>query len=75
MSDAPVRLALRTAFEALRAGVPNRAAVRLLGSVEDAIEERFESGLGRVWPCRNLRAKSADLESVLFQCVIPYMPG
>jgi len=49
MSDAPVRLALRTAFEALRAGVPNRAAVRLLGSVEDAIEERFESGLGRVW--------------------------
>lgn len=46
MSD---RLALRTAFEALRAGVPNRAAVRMLGSVEDAIEERFEAGLGTVW--------------------------
>lgn len=43
------RLALRTAFEALRAGVPNRAAVRLLGSVEDAIEERFEAGLGQIW--------------------------
>ena len=45
----PDRLALRTAFEALRAGVPNRAAVHLLGSVEDAIEERFEADLGRVW--------------------------
>ncbi len=45
----PDRLMLRTAFEALRAGVPNRAAVLLLGSVEDAIEERFESGLGAAW--------------------------
>jgi hypothetical protein len=45
----PVRLTLRTAFEALRAGVPNRAAVLLLGSVEDALEERFEAGLGQVW--------------------------
>lgn len=50
MSTEPqVRLALRTAFEALRAGVPNRAAVQLLGSVEDALEDRFEAGLGRVW--------------------------
>jgi hypothetical protein len=40
---------LRTAFEALRAGVPNRAAVLLLGSVEDAIEERLEAGLGAAW--------------------------
>jgi len=46
---APVRQTLRTAFEALRAGVPNRAAVLLLGSFEDAVEERFEAGLGRVW--------------------------
>jgi hypothetical protein len=46
---APDRLALRTAFEALRAGVPNRAAVRLLGSVEDAIEERFDTGLEQAW--------------------------
>ena len=43
------RLALRTALEALRAGVPNRAAVRLLGSVEDSLEERFEAGLGGAW--------------------------
>lgn len=49
MEGEPDRLALRTAFEALRAGVPNRAAVLLLGSVEDAIEERFEAGLGQVW--------------------------
>lgn len=42
-------LALRTAFEALRAGVPNRAAVLLLGSVEDAIEDRFETGLQQAW--------------------------
>ena len=43
------RLASRTALEALRAGVPNRAAVRLLGSVEDSLEERFEAGLAGVW--------------------------
>lgn len=42
-------LALRTALEALRAGVPNRAAVLLLGSVEDAIEDRFEAGLQQAW--------------------------
>ncbi len=45
----PDPVALRTAFEALRAGVPNRAAVLLLGSVEDSIEERFEAGLGQAW--------------------------
>jgi len=42
-------LGLRTAFEALRAGVPNRAAVLLLGSVEDVIEDRFEAGLAHAW--------------------------
>jgi len=42
-------LSLRTPIEALRAGVPNRAAVRLLGSVEDAIEEKFDAGLDAVW--------------------------
>jgi hypothetical protein len=47
--EEPAVFALRTAFEALRAGVPNRAAVLLLGSVEDAIEERFEMGLTKVW--------------------------
>ena len=45
----PGVFALRVAFEALRAGVPNRAAVLLLGSVEDALEERFEAGLAAAW--------------------------
>lgn len=45
-------LSLRTPIEALRAGVPNRAAVRLLGSVEDAIEERFDAALDAVWSDR-----------------------
>lgn len=47
MTQGPLQL--RTAFEALRAGVPNRAAIMLLGSVEDAIEDRFEAGLQRAW--------------------------
>jgi hypothetical protein len=39
MSDA------RRAIEALRAGVPNRAAIRLLGTPEDEIRERFLKNL------------------------------
>ena len=39
----------RTAVEALRAGVPNRAAIRLLGSVETGIESRFVAGLDAAW--------------------------
>jgi hypothetical protein len=42
------RLEARTAIEALRAGVPNRTAVRLLGSAEDAIEHAFDAGLDRI---------------------------
>jgi hypothetical protein len=45
-------VSLRTPIEALRAGVPNRAAVRLLGSVEDAIEERFDAALDSAWSDR-----------------------
>jgi hypothetical protein len=45
----PAQIGMRTALEALRAGVPNRAAVLLLGSVEDAIEDRFAAGLAGVW--------------------------
>ena len=48
----PGVFALRVAFEALRAGVPNRAAVLLLGSVEDALEERFEAGLADAWAAK-----------------------
>jgi len=39
----------RTAIEALRAGVPNRTAVRTLGSTEDAIETTFDEGLTAAW--------------------------
>ena len=39
----------RVVIEALRAGVPNRAAIRLLGSVETAIRDRFVPGLEAAW--------------------------
>ena len=39
----------RVAIEALRAGVPNRAAIRMLGSVETALEDRFTHGLEAAW--------------------------
>jgi len=39
----------RIAVEALRAGVPNRTAVRILGSTEDAIETAFDDGLAAAW--------------------------
>jgi hypothetical protein len=35
----------RRAIEALRAGVPNRAAIRLLGTTENEISQRFEENL------------------------------
>lgn len=39
----------RTAIEALRAGVPNRAAVRLMGTGESGIEQAFDELLQSVW--------------------------
>ena len=41
----PEQLAARGAIEALRAGVPNRIAIRLLGSLEAGIEAQFTRGL------------------------------
>jgi hypothetical protein len=38
----------RTAIEALRAGVPNRAAVRLMGTEQTEIEQAFEEALAAV---------------------------
>jgi hypothetical protein len=38
----------RVVIEALRAGVPNRAAIRLLGNVETAIEDQFTQALNAV---------------------------
>jgi hypothetical protein len=42
-------LEARTAIEALRAGVPNRAAVRQMGTEQTSIEHAFEAALGAVW--------------------------
>ena len=42
-------LEARTAVEALRSGVPNRAAVRLMGTDEPALEQAFEEQLQLVW--------------------------
>jgi len=42
----------RVAIEALRAGVPNRAAIRMLGTVETAIENRFTTALDAMWSGR-----------------------
>ena len=44
-----MNLPARIAIEALRAGVPNREAVRLLGTEQTAIEQGFEQALQRSW--------------------------
>ena len=51
------------AIEALRAGVPNRDAVRALGSSQPAVEERFEELLTEV---RRELSHSAGAEGLLF---------
>ena len=42
-------LEIRTAIEALRAGVPNRAAIRQLGTEQTRIEHAFEAALLAAW--------------------------
>ena len=42
-------LEARTAIEALRAGVPNRAAIRQLGTEQTGIENAFEAALAAAW--------------------------
>jgi hypothetical protein len=39
----------RVAIEALRAGVPNRAAIRMFGSTETAIADQFAQALNAMW--------------------------
>ena len=39
----------RTAIEALRAGVPNRAAIRQMGTEQTSIEHAFEAALAAAW--------------------------
>jgi hypothetical protein len=40
----------RMAVEALRAGVPNRAAIRQMGTEQTGIETAFETALAAAWP-------------------------
>jgi hypothetical protein len=42
-------LEARMAIEALRAGVPNRAAIRLMGTEQTGIEHAFEAALSAAW--------------------------
>ncbi len=44
-----MRLEARTAIEALRAGVPNRAAIRQMGTEQTGIENAFEAALAAAW--------------------------
>jgi len=39
----------RTAIEALRAGVPNRAAIRQMGTEQTGIEHAFDAALAVAW--------------------------
>src|SRR3954447_5356666 len=42
-------LEVRTAIEALRAGVPNRAAIRQMGTEQTEVELAFEAALASAW--------------------------
>ncbi|MBA3606418.1 MAG: hypothetical protein H0W46_10710, partial [Acidimicrobiia bacterium] len=48
MTDSTSSLASRRALEALRAGVPNRDAVAALGSLQTAVEDRFNELLAAI---------------------------
>jgi hypothetical protein len=41
----------------------------------DFAGSKRQRDVGLLWPCRNLRAKSAGLESVLFQYVVAHAVG
>ncbi len=47
MEDLPEQLACRRAIEALRNGVPNREAVRILGSTQPQAEQQFQARLSQ----------------------------
>ncbi len=46
-------LEARMAIEALRAGVPNRAAIRQMGTEQTGIEDAFEAALAAAWADTN----------------------
>ena len=52
-----MNLEARIAIEALRAGVPNRAAVRLMGTEEPALEHAFDEQLHQVWTADRAAAR------------------
>lgn len=60
--NAPSTIARRNAIEALRAGVPNRAAIRLLGSGEAALEQDF---LGRLGLCSAALRNGEQVEGII----------
>ncbi len=49
MTAQAITIEARTAIEALRAGVPNRAAIRLMGTEQTAVEHAFEAALAAAW--------------------------
>jgi putative protein kinase ArgK-like GTPase of G3E family len=51
----------RNAIEALRAGVPNRAAIRLLGSSESALSQDF---LARLQLCGSALTNGEQVEGI-----------
>jgi hypothetical protein len=55
-------LACRRAIEAVRAGVPNRDAVRALGCSQPHIEEKFQQGLRE---CRELAEQGKQARGLL----------
>jgi hypothetical protein len=63
MND-PSAIAARSAVEALRAGVPNRAAIRILGSDEVALREDF---LGRLEECEPALRDGRQAEGIILE--------
>jgi hypothetical protein len=62
--NAPSTVAKRNAIEALRAGVPNRAAIRLLGSDEGALRQDF---LGRLGQCDAALRNGEQVEGIILE--------
>ena len=60
--NGPAVIAARSALEALRAGVPNGAAIRLLGSDDDSLRQDFSNRLDR---CDAALRDSRQLEGMI----------
>jgi hypothetical protein len=62
--NVPSMVANRNAIEALRAGVPNRAAIRLLGSDEDILRQDFLDRLGQ---CAAALPSGEQVEGIILE--------